>query len=92
MSKAFRCDGCDRFFGGTPSTISVSNGYSTVGEELTLGHAPGVDDAFPADDPTETVHWPWVTAEIDLCVECMVEYLIEPLQAIAQQGRFSREE
>lgn len=55
MSEEFRCDGCDEYYGGSPTEVSIGTKAGTVGlTEIVIGHAAGRDDACPADDEPVT--------------------------------------
>jgi hypothetical protein len=89
MSEAFRCDGCDEFYGGVPTTISVCQEHGAIGETLTLGHVAGRDDAHPRDDePTHAAEWPFSGGSIELCATCTANYVVPGVQKAARQGRY----
>lgn len=95
MSEGFRCDGCDKYYGGTPTEVSIGTETGTVGlTEIVIGHAAGRDDACPADgEPIHTVRWPFVgRSTVDFCATCTAEFLVPALQDAAKQGRFGPEQ
>jgi hypothetical protein len=89
MSEAFRCDGCDEYYGGTPTTISIGLEHGVVGDSVTLGHFAGRDDAHPRDDePEHIVEWPFHDGGVELCATCTASYVVPGVQEAAQQGRY----
>lgn len=89
MSEAFRCDGCDDFYGGEPAIATKAPGTHTIGvNQMQLSHDPGRNDAFPADDPTEEVTWPFHRTRLQFCVSCAAEHIVPGILEAAQQGRY----
>jgi hypothetical protein len=92
MSEAFRCDGCDEFYGGRPTDISICLNRPYTSDTVTLGHDAGRDDGHPkGEEPTHKVEWPFSGYSVELCAKCTAEYLMPGIQQAAQQGRYARE-
>lgn len=88
MSEAFRCDGCDEYYGGQPTEIRVCMAYSGISSTIILGHAAGRDDAHPDPADKHKVEWPWHSGTVQFCAECTANEIVPAMQRLARRGRY----